>query len=251
MKYVIAAPPGGLGHFLSRIVSREYNFTVGPIGSYHSLEKEYSSQTTQIDEFNDTIHDTDHDVICLHNFDNRNLSDTFKDRTVINIVIDSKYEIYLNNYFRKAVRSSNLYSGNFIKNSQKRFPTSNNYLREEFFFMYQAVVNHKIAWLPQQPAGINIPFSNFYNLSTFNNTLLTVLELKTIQVEEIWNHFITAQQPILDRVSLYQPLCDQLIQGKTPILPEYFDNIDFGIMCGMIFVQTGQDKLNLNTDNWL
>ena len=251
MKYVITAPPGGLGHFLSRVVAGEYDFTVSPTGSYHSLKKEYSMQTTHIDEFNDAIHDTDHDVICLHNFDNRNLSNTFKDRTVVNIVIDGKYEIYLNNYFRKAVQSSDTYLDKFIKKSQEKFSTSNNYLREEFFFMYQAVVNHKIAWLPQQPQGINIPFSSFYNLSAFKNALATIQEFTPIQVEETWNHFVTAQQAITDRVSRYQPICDDIILGKTPEVPEYFDNVDFGIMCGMFFVQTGQDKLNLNTDNWI
>jgi hypothetical protein len=251
MKYVIAAPPGGLGHFLSRIVANEYNFTVDSTGSYHSLSKAYSSQTVQIDEFDDTIHNTGHNVICLHNFDNRNLSTTFKDRTVVNIVIDSNYEIYLNNYFRKAVQSPSPYTAEFIKQSQERFPTSNNYLREEFFFMYRAVVNHEITWLPQQAWGINIPFSSFYNLSAFKNTLATIPELTTIPVEETWNHFITAQQAIIDRVDLYQPICDQLIQGKAPVLPDYFDNVDFGIMCGMIFVQTGKDNLNLDNNNWI
>lgn len=251
MKYVITAPPGGLGHFLSRIVANEYNFTVDSTGSYHSLKKEYSSQTTHIEQFDCTIHQSDHNVICLHNFDNRNLSTTFKDRTVVNIVIDGNYEIYLNNYFRKAVQSSRSYLDKFIKQSQERFPTSSNYLREEFFFMYQAVINHKISWLPEQPAGINVPFSGFYNLLAFNNVLRAIPGLTVSHVEETWNHFVTAQQAIVNRVGLYQPICDQLIQGKTPILPEYFDNVDFGIMCGMIFVQTGKDNLNLNNNNWL
>jgi hypothetical protein len=251
MKYVIAAPPGGLGHFLARIVANEYNFTVDSTGSYHSLKKAYASQTVQMDEFDNALHDTEHAVICLHNFDNRDLSTAFKDRTVINIVIDGNYEVYLNNYFRKAVQSPSPYTAEFVKQSQERFPTSNNYLREEFFFMYQAIVNHNISWLPQQPLGINIPFSSFYNLSAFNNALSLIPELPPIPVEETWNHFITAQQAIVDRVSQYQPICDQLIQEKTPVLPDYFDNIDSGIMCGMIFVQTGQDKLNLDNDNWL
>ena len=81
--------------------------------------------------------------------------------------------------------------------------------------------------------------------------MATIPELTPILIEETWNHFITAQQDIIDRVGLYQPICDELIQGKTPILPDYFDNVDFGIMCGMIFVQIGQDKLNLDNDNWL
>lgn len=251
MKYVIAAPPGGLGHFLTRIVANEYDFTVGPTGSYHSLKKEYSSQTVQIDQFNDAIHDTDHNVICLHNFDNRDLSTTFIDRTVVNIIIDNNYEVYLNNYYRKAVQSSDDCQTQFIKQSQERFPTSNNYLREEFFFMHQAVINHKIHWLPQQSVGIDVMFSSFYNWPAFNDMLSTIPELTPRYVKEIWNHFFRAQQSILDRVSLYQPICDQIIQGKTPVLPEYFDNVDFGIMSSMIFVQTGQDKLNLNEDNWL
>lgn len=251
MKYVIAAPPGGLAHFLSRIVANEYNFEVHSTGSYHSLNKTYSSQTAHIDEFNNAIHDTDHKVICLHNFDNRNLSTCFGNRTVVNIVIDGDYEIYLNNYYRKAIQPSSTYWNKFINQSQKTFPTSENYLREEFFFMYQAVVNHKIAWLPQKPQGINIPFSSFYNLYAFKSALATIPEFTPIQVEETWNHFITAQQAITDRVSRYQPICDDIILGKIPEVPEYFDNVDFGIMCGMIFVQTGQDKLNLNTDNWI
>lgn len=251
MKYVIAAPPGGLGHFLSRIVANEYNFTVSATGSYHALKKEYSSQTTPIDKFNDIIHNTDHNVICLHNFDDRNLSTIFEDRTVVNIVIDSNYEVYLNNYYRKAIQPATLYQAKFIKQTQEKFPTSNNYLREEFFFMYRAIVNHEISWISQQPLGINVAFSNFYNLKTFTDELLKIPELKLTHTEEIWNHFITAQQSILDRVNLYQSICDQLIQEKTPVLPEYFDNVDFGIMSGMIFVQTGKDKLNLNSNSWL
>ena len=250
MKYVIAAPPGGLSHFLSRIVANEYNFKVHSTGSYHSLNKTYSSQTVQIDEFNNVIHDTDHKVICLHNFDNRDLSTCFKNRTTVNIVIDGDYEIYLNNYYRKAIQPSSTYQNKFINQSQKTFPTSENYLREEFFFMYQAAVNQEISWIPKHPIGITISFGNFYKLKTFTNELSKIPGLVPTNVEDIWNHFITAQQSILDRVSLYQPICDQVIQGKPAVVPEYFDNVDFGIMCGMIFVQTGIDKLNLNNNNW-
>ena len=250
MKYVIAAPPGGLGHFLSRIVSDEYNFIVDQTGSYHSLRKKYASQTTGIDEFDNVIRDTDQKVICLHNFDNRDLTETFKDRTVVNIIIDGNYEIYLNNFFRKAVQSPGTYYNKFIKQSQKKFPTSDNYFREEFFFMYQSVSSHKISWLPQQSTGINIMFSDFYTKHTFTDSLLQIPGLPQNDYEEIWNHFIVAQQSIIDRVNLYQPICDQVIQGKRPTFPEYFDNVDFGIMCGMIFIQTGNDKLNLHNNSW-
>jgi hypothetical protein len=251
MKYVISAPPGGLGHFLSRNVANEYDFTVGPVGSYHSLTKDYSSQTTQIEKFDEVIHDTDHKVICLHNFNNCNLSTVFKDRIVINIVIDGNYEIYLNNYFRKAIQPSISYRNEFIKQTQEKFPTSNNYLREEFFFMYQALINQKIAWVPKQTSDIDISFSHFYDLKKFTELLSKIPGLVSTNTEEIWNHFISAQKSIIDRVNLYQPICDQLTQGKTPTIPEYFDNVDFGIMCGMIFVQTGIDQLNLDNDVWI
>jgi hypothetical protein len=232
-------------------VANEYNFNVSSTGSYHSLKKAYSSQTSGIDEFNEAIHNTDHNVICLHNFDNRNLSTYFEDRTIINIVIDGNYEIYLNNYYRKAIQSSAQTLDKFIKQSRETFPTSDNYLREEFFFMYRAMVNREISWIHNQPIGITIPFGNFYKLKTFTNELSKIPELIPTDSESIWNHFIAAQQSILDRVILYQPICDQVIQGKTTVVPEYFDNVDFGIMCGMIFAQHGIDKLNLDNNQWL
>ena len=75
MKYVVTAPPGGLGHFLSRILANEYDFSVESNGSYHSLKIAYSSQTTQIEAFDKVIHDTSNPVVCLHNFDNRDLTE--------------------------------------------------------------------------------------------------------------------------------------------------------------------------------
>jgi hypothetical protein len=249
MKYVVTAPPGGLGHFLSRILANEYDFTVESNGSYHSLKLAYSSQTTQIEMFDKIIHDTDNPVVCLHNFDNRDLTNTFGDRTVINIVIDSHYEIFLNNYFRKAIHSDSNTVSRFLEESQQRFPTSKNYLREEFFFMYQSMIKNEIAWLPQRMIGHAIPFSSFYKLESFVTEMSALGKFSDL--EQIWKHFINAQQPILDRVTLYQSICDCVLHKQPMVMPQHFDNVDFGIMCGMIVTQHGVDKLNLDNSSWV
>ena len=249
MKYVITAPPGGLGHFLSRILANDYDFTVESNGSYHSLRMAYFSQTTQIETFDKVIHDTDNPVICLHNFDNRDLTETFNNRTIVNIMIDSHYEIFLNNYFRKAIQSNSQTVDKFLEESQIRFPTSKNFLREEFFFMYQSIIKKEIAWLPQCVIGHKVPFGSFYKLELFVQEMYKITKLPNL--DEIWAHFINAQQPILDRVNLYQSICDQVVNEQQPEIPTYFDNVDFGIMCGMIITQHGIDKLNLENDNWI
>jgi hypothetical protein len=249
MKYVVTAPPGGLGHFLSRILANEYDFSVELNGSYHSLKIIYSSQTTQIETFDKVIHDTSNPVVCLHNFDNRDLTETFNDRTVINIVVDSYYEIFLNNYFRKAIHSNLQTVGRFLKESQIRFPTSKNFLREEFFFMYQSMIKKEIAWLPQHMIGHEIPFSSFYKSELFMQEMHKIA--KFTNLKEIWTHFINAQQPIINRVNLYQSICDQVVHDQQPEIPRYFDNVDFGIMCGMIVTQHGIDMLNLENNNWV
>jgi hypothetical protein len=249
MKYVVTAPPGGLGHFLSRILANEYDFSVESNGSYHSLKIAYSSQTTQIEAFDKVIHDTSNPVVCLHNFDNRDLTKIFNDRTVINIVIDGHYEIFLNNYFRKAINSNSQSVNGFLGESQTRFPTSTNYLREEFFFMYQSMIKKEIAWLPQRMIGYEIPFSSFYKSELFIQEMNKIANFSNL--EEIWTHFINAQQPIIDRVNLYQSICDQVVHKQQSEIPTYFDNVDFGIMCGMIVTQHGIDLLNLQNDNWI
>ena len=189
------------------------------------------------------------DIFNPYNFDNRDLTNTFKDRTVVNIVIDGCYEIFLNNYFRKAIHSDSQTLSKFLKESQQRFPTSKNYIREEFFFMYQSMTKKEIAWLPEHMIGHEIPFSNVYNLELFVHEMSKIATFPNLN--EIWAHFINAQQFILDRVKLYQSICDQVVKNQQPEIPTYFDNVDFGIMCGMIVTQHGIDKLNLENNNWV
>lgn len=251
MKYVVAAPPGALGHFLSKVLVGNYDFTAAIDGSYHGLHKLYLSQTTQIEKFNQVVQDIDNASICLHNFDNRDLSLIYKDKKIVNIVVDSQYEIFLNNWFRKSIQSSDNYLLTFLNKCSVKFPTSQNYVREEFFFMYQSMIKKEISWLPQQTSGNTVLFSSCYNKKLFVAELQKISELSTVYLEQVWKHFVQAQQPILDRVLLYQTICDQVLQQDCADIPEYFDNVDFGIMCGMIYVQTGIDKLNLKNNNWL
>lgn len=253
MKYVITAPPGGLAHFLSRVIANEYNFEVSSNGSYHGLSKKYSSKTSELENFENMLTDTDEDVVCLHNFDNRDLSTVFVGRTVVNIIVDSCFEIYFNNYYRKAIQSSRSVENKFLLDSQLRFPTSNNYLREEFFFVYNAATQGQIDWLPTDMHGINVSFSDFYSLPKFTAVLSKIPGVDTPQhqIQRIWDHFIASQQPILDRVNRYQHICDQLMAQQPVTIPPEFDNIDFGIMCGMIYSQYGVDKLNLQSDVWI
>jgi hypothetical protein len=252
-QYVVTAPPGGLGHFLAKVIADDYNFSVSRTGSYHGLAKTYSSQTTQIEHFDSVIHNNDNDIICLHNFDNRDLSHMFPGRTVVNIVVDSDYEIYFNNYFRKAVQSSQAVEKNFLEQCKLKFPTSNNFVREEFYFLYQAAANDEIQWLPKQMTGLDIPFGSFYKFDTFRSQVSRIpgVDIANDKLMQIWNHFIAAQSPILDRVKQYQLICDSVLLEQPTVVPDWFDNVDFGIMCGMLFKQAGVDKLNLNHDGWI
>jgi hypothetical protein len=252
-QYVVTAPPGGLGHFLTRVIANEYNFTVGNNGSYHDLPKSYRSLTTHIENFDSVIHDNDNDIICLHNFDNRDLTTTFQNRVVVNIVIDDNYEIFFNNFFRKAVQSAKISEKLFVEQAKTKFCTSKNFLREEFYFLYQTAKDNKISWLPKQMHGIDIPFGSFYKFETFRSVISKIpgVDVGSYKLEQIWNHFISAQQPILDRVMLYQDICDCVLSEQPITVPYWFDNVDFGIMCGMIFEQSGIDKLNLDNDSWI
>jgi len=250
MKYIITAPPGGLGHFLSRIISGEYDFSVHSSGSYHGLNKNYSSQTGKIDAYIGA-QDSDHPVICLHNFDNRDLTKTFQDRQVINILVNSHWEIYLNNYYRKAIQSSKTEEKKVIDRAIATFPASNNSLREEFFYIYQHAIQRTIEWLPVNSTGLNVNFSDFYQQDTFINLIDSIPGIDIKNPKLIWKHFIEAQQSIIDRVEQYQRICDAAINKTKPAIPEYFDNVDFGIICGMIQHQYNLDLLNLSNDRWI
>jgi hypothetical protein len=250
MRYVISAPPGGLGHFLSRIIAKEYNYDVSARGSYHGLKKTYASQTAQKELADKIIREVDEEVVCLHNFTQQNLTTIFPNRTVVNIVIDSEWAIYLNNFYRKAIQSSKTVDKKYIDNVNQKFPTSKNALREEFFFLYQALVSGNIEWLDRRPLGICISFGNLYN---FDNFLLEIKKIPNVDltnIDKIWDHFYTAQQPIIQRVSKYQTICDDIVNNSKPIIPKDFDNVDYGIMCGMIQHQHNQDFLNLDNNNW-
>jgi hypothetical protein len=250
MKYLVTAPPGALGHFLSRILNNEYDFTVGHAGQYHALKKTYSSQTTVMEQYNGLTM-VDDKVICLHNFDNCDFSELAPDRRIINIVVDGCWEIFLNNYYRKAIQSNVDVANNYHQQVNKKFPTSKNSLREEFYWLYLNACKGNIEWLPTDMAGISINFCDFYQLSSFKTALDLIPGLETHNPDEIWSHFMQSQQPIISRTHCYHQICQDIKNNTTPTIPDYFDNVDFGIMCGMLYICTGQDLLNLDQDSWI
>jgi hypothetical protein len=111
------------------------------------------------------------------------------------------------------------------------------------------MTKQEIAWFPNHMIGHDIPFGSFYKLELFAQEMSQIATFTNL--EEIWTHIINAQQPILDRVNLYQSICDQVVNDQPPEIPMYFDNVDFGIMCGMIVTQHGIDLLNLENNNWV
>jgi hypothetical protein len=250
MKYLITAPPGALGHFLSRVLNNDYDFDVGQMGQYHGLKKNYSAQTTFLEDYQG-YQEVDQKIICLHNFDNRDFRSIAKDRVVVNVVVNGCWEIYFNNFWRKAMMSNTTKTKQAVEDINKKFPNSNNSLREEFYWLYLNAVQGKVEWLPITMHGIQVFFCDFYGLESFKTLLKQIPESVCDNIDDIWNHFIKSQSVILSRTQLYQKICEDIIQGNPPQIPDYFDNIDFGIMSGMIQHQQGIDVLNLENNSWI
>jgi hypothetical protein len=248
--YIITAPPGGLGHFLSRVLSSEYDFNVSGTGSYHDLPKNYKSLTSTIDVWDKKLIDSTETVICIHNFDGRDLTTIFSNRLQIDIVIDGLREIYLNNFYRKAIASNKTIENQFLEDCQKKFSHTNN-VREEFFFLYQHLCQGAIPWLSTKSTKKEFKFSYFYNWEKFYQSVQSIVDIEQESLKPIWEHFIKSQQYIIDRTNQYVKICDNINNNITPIIPENFDNIDFGIMSGMYYLKYQKDILNLSNDQWI
>lgn len=250
VKYLVTAPPGGLGHFLSRVLNQSYDYQVGSKGQYHSLEKTYSSQTTQFENYQG-LRITPDKVICLHNFDNQDFSLLVSDRVIVNVIIDGHWPIYLNNWYRKAIQSNLEVEQSFLQKTNDKFPSSGNALREEFYWLYLHAIDDKIPWLHQHMHGMPFLFSHFYDKDSFIDAVAVIPGSDLHGIESIWYHFWQSQQIIIEKTNLYEQICSDLIGNKRPKIPESFDNVDFGIMSGMIQHRYGQDLLNLQNDAWI
>jgi hypothetical protein len=248
--YIVTAPPGGLGHFLARVLSSEYDFTVSDTGSYHDLSKNYKSLTSAIDGWDNKLIDSTETVICIHNFDNRDLTTVFSNRLQVDIIVDGCWEIYLNNFYRKAIASSATVEDQFLKDCQKKFLHINS-VREEFFFLYQHLSQGTVHWLPTKSTKTEFKFSYFYNWEKFYQTVQSIVKIESELLQPIWEHFITAQQHVIDRTNQYVKICNDINTNVTPTIPENFDNIDFGIMSGMYYLKYQKDILNLGNDQWV
>ena len=249
-RWIVTAPPGGLGHFVSRILAHDYDFEVSVDGSYHALEKNYGSYTTDIRLFDHRTFDLDHAVICCHNFNNDNFVQQFPTHTVVNIIVENRWEIYLNNFWRKSIQSNPHTESEYLTNIQKKFDHKHNVLREEFYWLYQSAVSGQITWLPRSMQGRTISFGDLYQWETFVESIQPLTSISEKQLSDIWTHFMQSQQPILTRVGYYHRICESMIEHRSAKIPDNFDNVDFGIICGMIAHQHQIDLLDLANDQW-
>jgi hypothetical protein len=117
--------------------------------------------------------------------------------------------------------------------------------------LYRDAIAGNVSWLPRTTVGTSINFSEFYNLDSFVKVINSLQEMPEHQLIEIWKHFMQGQESIITRVRHYNDICNDIVANQTPSIPEYFDNVDYGIMCGMIYCSTNRDLLNLSSDTWI
>jgi organic radical activating enzyme len=90
-----------------------------------------------------------------------------------------------------------------------------------------------------------------FHVNLVYNSNFSKLAYKDQNVLEIWKHFMQGQESIITRVQHYNDICNDMVENQKPSIPEYFDNVDYGIMCGMIYCSTNRDLLNLSSDTWI
>jgi hypothetical protein len=252
MKYLITFPPGALGHFLSRVLSNKYDFRASSKGSYHDLEKTYTSLTTDQEHWiSDALPQDVECIVCAHNFDNRDLRQWYPEHFWIDIQINGLEEIYLNNYYRKAIQSNPSMTQEYIDCAKQKFPGHNHPLREEFFFLHQHLVKRDLPWVHSRKDVYIFGFTSFYNCDDFVQTITEIPGIPKLDYAVIWQDFVAKQRPIIERYKQYQNICQAINNNKTVDIPGYFDDVDYGIMCAMLYSQTGQDLLNLQNKHWL
>jgi len=252
MKYLITFPPGALGHFLSRVLSGSYDFRSSPRGSYHELEKTYTSLTINQHSWAKKILPTEVEgIVCAHNFDNRDLRNQYPDHYWIDIQIDGLEEVYLNNFYRKSIQSNANTAREYVEQAQQKFPGHNHALREEYFFLHQHLAKRDLPWLHYRKDVCVIGFKSFYNYNDFVQSIKQIPELPESDYEAIWQDFMLKQQPILTRCQQYHVICDAIKSQQKVEIPHNFDDVDYGIMCAMLYRDTGQDLLNLQNSDWL
>jgi hypothetical protein len=250
-RVVIDFPPGACGHFLSRVLNLEYNFKSGNLGEFHSLSHNYKSMTTSQENFPgifDSNTASNENVICLHNFNNFDLSKKYPTHKLISIYIDSKFEIFLQNFYIKAIGSNANTLSQYHESVVNKFTESLCPFREEFYNMYQWLPTSK--WSQLKTDYVNFPFSYIYS---YEQTMQFLIEHNFVlpdNFKEIHADFLLAQTEILNKGELFNSIKAAVIKKMPMDIPIYLTDIDRGIISGMLYQIIGADITNVNSLNW-
>ena len=250
-KVVIDFPPGGCGHFLARLLNDEYSFEVGERGEYHSLHHEYNSITTTKENFKTEFVkniSSDQNVICLHNFDNFPLEKFYPDHKLINIYIDGMYNVFVKNFYMKAISSHDRVLDNYHRDNKEKFQNSPCPLREEFYCFYSWVQTSD--WAKEKTDYINLPFSYIYQVDILKKFLIDYGFTIPNNFLKIHEDFMIAQQSILNITEIYNNIIEAIESHKNLKIPEFFTDVDRGIVSAMIYQKLNIDLLNVHSIEW-
>jgi hypothetical protein len=249
-KVVIDFPPGGLGHFIARVLNNDYNFQSGKLGEFHSQEHNYESITGSFENFEKNFQKSDKNknVVCLHNFNNTNLGYYFPDHKLINVFLDDKLDIYTNNFYYKAIGSDYTTKKNFIDKVKEKYPNSPNAIREEFFNFYSWLSESSL--VNEKPDYINLPFSWIYRFDKLNKFFKNNDLIIPANLEEIHRDFLVKQSNIVEKSKNYSLILENISNRKNYQIPKEFNDVDFGIVSSMVYKLTGKDIINLYSVGW-
>jgi hypothetical protein len=249
-KVVIDFPPGGLGHFLSRVLNNDYNFQAGVLGEFHSQQHSYESVTSSQEGFEKTfeLSDKTKNVICLHNFNNTDLKLYFPNHKLINVYLDDSLDIFTNNFYYKAIGSNNAAKLKFLSSIKTKYPDSPNPVREEFCNFHSWLPTSD--WAKQKLNYINLPFSYMYNYTSLSDLLDAHKFSIPNNFKKIHDDFLVKQEGIIRKSVQYSEILKSVSDRISYKIPQNFTDVDFGIISSMIYKLTGKDVINLLSINW-
>lgn len=249
-KVVIDFPPGGLGHFLARVLNNDYDFQSGLLGEFHSQQHSYESATSSKEDFEKTFESSNKNknVICLHNFNNTDLRSYFPNHKLINIFLDDMLEVFTNNFYYKAIGSNKTTKKNFLSDIESKYANSFAPIREEFYNFCSWLPNSD--WTKQKLNYINLPFSHVYNYDRLKELFDSCELLVPNNFKEIHDDFLLKQSGVLHKFSQYSEILKCISNRTSYKIPQEFNDVDFGIISSMIYKSTGKDVINLQSKNW-
>lgn len=250
-KAVIDFPPGACGHFLSRVLNLEYNFKSGTLGEFHLMKHNYKSMTASQENFSEVFNSnntSNENIICLHNFNNFDLSKHYPTHKLISIYIDSKFDIFLQNFYIKSIGSNSDILTKYHESVVSKFTESLCPIREEFYNLYRWLPSSN--WTKLKSNYINFPFSYIYSHEQTSQFLTEYNFILPDNFKEIHDDFLLAQTEILNKSKLFN-LIESAITNKIPMdIPPDLTDVDRGILSGLLYRITGTELTNVNSPTW-